>query len=102
MTADALELHYLDNASKVLHTFQVLGVNMICTAAYGTFRLDDGELGPGFMPKRPPRVRMRASTPAAASDADGAYVAPQFRGPKGPPHSFTVHEDKAILRAFAR
>lgn len=45
---------------------------------------------------------MRASTPAASSDADGAYVVRQFRGPKGPPHSFTNHEDNAILRAFAR
>ena len=101
MTADASELHYLDNASSCCIPL-VLSLRMLCNTAYGIHRLDDGELGPGFMPKRPPRVRMRASTPAAASDADAAYAAPHFRGPKGPPHSFTVHEDKAILRAFAR
>lgn len=55
------------------------------------------------MPKRAPK-RRRASTPASAavSDVDGAYPVRQFRGPKGPAHSFSNHEDKAILRAFAR
>ncbi|KAL0049611.1 hypothetical protein WJX82_006036 [Trebouxia sp. C0006] len=66
-------------------------------------RVDDGELGPGFVPRRPPRASTKPKDNSEGDNSDPDVAAEVVRRPKkGPDYKFSMEEDNAILRSFAR
>ncbi|KAL0040405.1 hypothetical protein WJX77_006212 [Trebouxia sp. C0004] len=66
-------------------------------------RVDDGELGPGFVPRRAPRASSKHKGNSEGDNSDQDVAAEVVRRPKkGPDYKFSMEEDNAILRSFAR
>ncbi|KAA6420263.1 MAG: hypothetical protein FRX49_09747 [Trebouxia sp. A1-2] len=69
-------------------------------------RVDDGELGPGFVPRRAPRASTKHKDISEGDNSDPDMVVKRHknvkRHKKGPDYKFSMEEDNAILRSFAR